>query len=55
MKQQEKTLLDLKASEEGLRGFDFMCKTYEEKVKYLCQKLQEKCDGKSVSKQEIAL
>ena len=27
MKQQEKTLLDLKASEEGLRGFDFICRT----------------------------
>jgi len=55
MKQQEKTLLDLKASEEGLRGFDFICKTYEEKLKYLCQKLQEKCDGKPLSKHEIAL
>jgi len=31
MKQQELTLLDLKASEEGLRSFDFICKTYEEK------------------------
>jgi len=39
MKQQESTLLDLKASEEGLRGFDFICKTYEEKLKFLCQKL----------------
>jgi len=28
LKQQESTLLDLKASEEGLRGFDFICKTY---------------------------
>jgi len=36
MKQQESTLLDLKASEEGLRGFDFICKTYEEKLKFLC-------------------
>jgi len=36
MKQQESTLLDLKASEEGLRGFDFICKNYEEKLKYLC-------------------
>jgi len=25
------------------------------KLKYLCQKLQEKCDGKSLSKHEIAL
>jgi len=25
IKQQESTLLDLKASEEGLRGFDFIC------------------------------
>ena len=55
MKQQESTLLDLKAYEEGLRGFDFICKTYEEKLKYLCQKLQEKCYGKSLSKLEIAL
>ena len=39
MKQQESTLLDLKAYEEGLRGFDFICKTYEEKLKFLCQKL----------------
>jgi len=55
MKQQESTLLDLKASEEGLKGFDFMCKTYEEKLKFLCQKLQENCNRKSLSKHEIAL
>jgi len=36
MKQQESNLLDLKASEEGLRGFDFICKTYVEKLKSLC-------------------
>jgi len=47
--------LDLKASEEGLRGFDFICKTYEEMLKFLCQKLQEKCNGKLVSNNEIAL
>jgi len=47
--------LYLKASEEGLRGFDFICKTYEEKLKFLCQKLQEKCNGKPLSNQEIAL
>jgi len=47
--------LDLKASEEGLRGFDFICKIYEDKLKFLCQKLQEKCDGKSLSNHEIAL
>jgi len=47
--------LDLKASEEGLRGFDFICKIYEEKLKFLCQKLQEKCNGKHLSKHEIAL
>jgi len=29
IKQQESTLLDLKASEEGLRGFNFICRTYE--------------------------
>jgi len=29
IKQQESTLFDLKASEEGLRGFDFICRTYE--------------------------
>ena len=34
MKQQESALLDLKASREGLRGFDFICKTYEEKIKF---------------------
>ena len=55
MKQQESTLLDLKASEEGLSGFDFICKTYEEKLKFLCHKLQEKCNGKSLSKHEISL
>jgi len=55
MKQQESTLLDLKTSEEGLRGFDFICKTYEDKLKILCQKLLEKCDGKPLSKHEIAL
>jgi len=38
-----------------LREFDFICKTYEEKLKFLCQKLQEKCNGKSLSKHEIAL
>jgi len=37
LKQQESTLLDLKASEEGLRGSDFICKTSEEKLKFLCQ------------------
>jgi len=55
MKQQESTLLDLKAYEEGLREFDFICKTYEEKLKFFCQKLQEKCNGKSLSKHEISL
>jgi len=52
---QEKTLLNLKESEEGLRGFDFICRTYEDKLKYLCQKLQEKVEGKPLSKQEISL
>ena len=55
MKQQVSTLLDLKASEKRLRGFDFVCKTYEEKLKFLCQKLQEKCNRKSLSKHEIAV
>jgi len=55
MKQQESTLLDLKASKEGLRDFDFICKTYEEKLKFLCQKLQEKCNGKPLTNHEIAL
>jgi len=55
MKQQESTLLDLKASGEGLRGFNFICKTYEENLKFLCQKLQEKCKGKPLSNHEIAL
>jgi len=55
MKQQESTRLDLKASEEGLKGFDFICKPYEEKLKFLCPKLQEKCYGKPLSKHEIAL
>jgi len=54
MKQQESTLLDLKAFEEELRGFDFICKTYEDKLKFLCQKLQEKCNGKPLSNHEIA-
>jgi len=36
MKQPESTLFDLKASKEGLRGFDFICKTYEDKLKFLC-------------------
>jgi len=55
MEQQEKTLLDLKAFEEGLGGFYFICKTYEEKLKYLFQKLQEKCDEKYLSKHKISL
>ena len=55
MKQQESTLLDLKDFEEGLTGSDFICKTYKEKLKFLCQKLQEKCNGKPSSKHEIAL
>ena len=54
MKQQESTLLDLKASQEELRGFDFICTTYEDRLKILCQKLQEKCDKKPVSKHAIA-
>jgi uncharacterized membrane-anchored protein len=41
MKQQESTLFDLKASEEGLRGFGFICRTYEDKLKFLCEKLRE--------------
>ena len=36
MKQQENTLLDLKVSKEELRGFVFICKTYEDKLKHLC-------------------
>jgi len=55
MKQQKSNLLNLKASEEGLRGFDFICKTYEKKLKFLCQKLQEKCNGKPLSNHEITL
>jgi len=55
MKQQESTLLDLKPSEAGLRGFDFICKIYEEKLKFLCHKLQEKCNGKPLRNHEIAL
>ena len=55
IKQQESTILDLKASEEGLRGFHFICRTYEEKLKYLVQKLQETCSGKTLSEHEIAL
>jgi len=55
IKQQESTLLDLKASEEGLREFDFICRTYEEKLKYIVQKLQEKCNGRTLSEHEIAL
>ena len=47
--------MDLKAYEEGLKGFDFICRTYEEKLKHLCQKLQEKCNGNFLSKQEISL
>jgi len=54
MKQQESTLLDQKASEDGLRGFDFIFKTYKEKLKFLCQKLQENCNGKPLSNHEIA-
>ena len=49
MKQQESTLLDMKAYEEGLRCFDFICKTYEDKLKFSCHKLQEKCNGKPLS------
>jgi len=55
MKQQESTLLDLKASGEELRGSDFICNTYEDILKILCQKLQEKCDKKPITKHEIAL
>ena len=42
-------------SPSGLRGFNFIWKTYEEKLKFLCEKLQEKFNGKSLSKHEIAL
>jgi len=54
LKQQEKTLLDLKEFEKELQSFDFICRTYEDKLKYVCQKLKEKCEEKSLSKQEIA-
>jgi len=36
VKQQEKTLLDLKESEKELQSFDFIYRTYEDKLKYLC-------------------
>jgi len=39
MKQQEKTPSDLKASEEGLRSFDFIYKSYDDKLKFLFKKL----------------
>jgi len=42
MKQQESTLLDLKASEEGVRGFDFICKTYKDKLKFLMSEATRK-------------
>jgi len=32
-----------------------ICRTYEEKLKYLVQKLQEKCNGKTLREHEIAL
>jgi hypothetical protein len=54
-KQQEKTLLDRKECEKELESFDFICRTYEGKLKYLCQKLKEKCEEKPFSKQDIAL
>jgi len=47
--------LDLKESKEELKNFDFIYRTYESKLKYLCQKPKEKCKGKSLSKQDIAL
>jgi len=55
LKQHESTLLDLKESEKELQSFDFICRNYEGELKYLCQKLKEKCEGKSLSKQEVAL
>jgi len=51
LKQHEKTLLDLKESEKENESYDFICRTYEGKLKYLCQKLKEKCDEKPLSKQ----
>jgi len=44
--------LDLKESEKELTSFGFICRTYEEKLKYLCQKLKEAIP---LSKQEIVL
>ncbi|RHN55345.1 putative transcription factor interactor and regulator CCHC(Zn) family [Medicago truncatula] len=55
MKQQKSTLLELKASEEELKGFNLISTTYEDRLKSLCQKLQEKCDKGSGNKHEIAL
>ncbi|RHN74110.1 putative RNA-directed DNA polymerase [Medicago truncatula] len=55
MKQQKTTLLELKASEEELKGFNLISTTYEYRLKILCQKLQEKCDKGSGNKHEIAL
>jgi len=53
--QHEKTLLDLKDFEKELQSFDFIYGTYVGKLRYLSQKLYEKCEGKSLSKQEMAL
>jgi len=55
LKQQEKTLLDLKESEKELQSSDFNCRTYKDKLKYVCRKQKEKCEGKYLSKQDIAL
>jgi len=55
LKQQEKTILDPKESEKELKSFDYICKTYEGKLKYICQKHKVKCEKKPLSKQEIAL
>jgi len=55
MRQHEKILLDLKESEKENESYDFIIKNYEEKLKYLFLKLNDKCNGKPLSKQEIVL
>jgi len=51
--QHEKTLLDLKQLEEYNESYDFIVQNYEKKLTYIFLKLNDKCNEKPLSKQEI--
>jgi hypothetical protein len=55
MRQHEKTRLDVKQLEEENKSYALALEGYEGKLKYLPQKMNDKCNEKPLSKQEIVL